>query len=480
MVSPTPNHPSELATLAPLPSSDVQKAALLLHQFDALALGEGNLTAGTNTLAAMALTIANISPPGSCLVDSADGTRIPVGMNVLVHGALSCGMVKDRVLVPCETLQNNVYGHIRQMLEKGKRREKRVTEMGAFLGKEEEKEPPTLLERLKKGAYFNESDFESELRQMLQPPPNPGADEITETPIIFAGIGSADGLAKAMSFANRGRLLIHTTLSAKAGATLLAQACEELMSGCPQRKAIGASVRGEVIATNPTGSFDGLLANGAGRGWLERLLWLCDHAVGPEIVISETSAKEPKMDRVSECFDAALEEMVARRFNFHKPLPVTFEYSVASSQADWNAFLVGYESRFPGIAGTLRPLWASLLFGLSRILQAAPVEGRLRFSATQVDAFARLLALRMVNARAIILEEERRQHLESLTTSFLLKLAEGPHSTRELMRRSNRLDSLTCREVLENLSHRGQVVCRNKQWKLASTYLPSPTLTLDA
>ncbi len=58
------------------------------------------------------------------------------------------------------------------------------------------------------------------------------------------------------------------------------------------------------------------------------------------------------------------------------------------------------------------------------------MEGRLRFSATQVDAFARLLALRMVNARALILEEERRQHLESLATSFLLKLAEVPHSIR--------------------------------------------------
>ncbi len=71
------------------------------------------------------------------------------------------------------------------------------------------------------------------------------------------------------------------------------------------------------------------------------------------------------MDRVGECFYAALEEMVARRFNFHKPLTITYEYSVASSQADWNVFLVRYESRFPGIAGTLRPLWASLLFGLS-------------------------------------------------------------------------------------------------------------------
>jgi hypothetical protein len=62
MVSPTPNHPSGLTKLPSLETGEAREAALLLNQFDALALGEGNLTAGTNTLAAMALTIANVSP----------------------------------------------------------------------------------------------------------------------------------------------------------------------------------------------------------------------------------------------------------------------------------------------------------------------------------------------------------------------------------------------------------------------------------
>ena len=96
--------------LAIIPT-DLQSTAKLLHQFDATALGEGDLTAGANTLAVMALAIANIAPPGSCLMDGKDGTRVPVGMGMLVSGALSCDIVSDRVLTILQSRQNHLYGH---------------------------------------------------------------------------------------------------------------------------------------------------------------------------------------------------------------------------------------------------------------------------------------------------------------------------------------------------------------------------------
>lgn len=459
--------------------ADLQMAALLLDQFNAASLGEGNLTAGINTLAVMALTIANLSPPGSCLVDNDKGTSIPVGMNVLVNGALSCSLVKDRVLAVIESQQNNLYRHIHLQMVRAKKRENRISETTVFLGKEEEKEAPTLLDRLKKGAHFNELEFEAQLRSLLQPPAYPGADEITDTPVVFAGIGSVEGLTAAMSCANRGRLFIHTTLSEKDGATLLAQACSELVSGCPKRKTLGASVRGEVITTDPTGSLDVLLAKGAGHVWLERLLWLSDHAAGPEIEITDSIAENERLDRVGVCFDKALEQMVVKRFNFHKPIPETLEHPYARSQADWNGFLARYESRFPGIAGTLRPLWASLLFGLLMIVRAAPANDRPQLHVTQVGAFARLLVLRMVNARALILQEQRYKDLESLSANFRLKLMEGPHTVRDLMRRSKNLDAATVREALELLFVRGDAVPLSREWKLTASPKPQ-ALTLDA
>jgi hypothetical protein len=456
---------------------DLQDAAVLLDQFNATSLGEGNLTAGFNTLAVMALTIANLSPPGSCLVDSDEGTRIPVGMNVLVNGALSCGIVKDRVLAVIESQQNNLYRHIRLQMFRAKKRESRISETSAFLGKEEEREAPTLLDQLKKGAHFNEIEFEAQLRSILHPPSNPGVDEITDTPVIFAGIGSVEGLTAAMSCAHRGRLFIHTTLSGKNGATLLAQACGELVSGCPKSKKLGVSVRGEVIATDPTGPLDVLLAKGAGRDYLERLLWLSDHAAGPEIEITDSIKEEPRLDQVGACFDAALEEMVVRRFNFHKPIPEIFEYPYARSQADWNAFLARYESSFPGIAGTLRPLWASLLFGLLMIVRAAPKNNRPQLHVARVDAFARLLALRMINIRESIHNDHAGMRIENLATSFRLKLMEKPHTVRELMRRSDNINADTCRLALELLTYRGLAICYGKQWQILH---PAHTITIDA
>jgi hypothetical protein len=459
--------------------ADLQQAALLLDQFNVASLGEGNLTAGINTLAVMALTIANLSPPGSCLVDDEEGTSIPVGMHVLVNGALSCSLVKDRVLAVVESIQNNLYRHIRLQMVRAKKRENRISETSAFLGKEDEREAPTLLDQLKKGAHFNEVEFEAQLRSILRPPMNPGVDEITDTPVVFAGIGSVDGLTAAMSCANRGRLFIHTTLSEKDGATLLAQACGELVSGCPKSKKLGVSVRGEVIATDPTGSLDVLLAKGAGRDWLERMLWLSDHAAGPEIEITDSIKEEPRLDQVGACFDAALEEMVVKRFNFHKPIPEIFEYPYARSQADWNAFLARYESSFPGIAGTLRPLWASLLFGLLMIVRAAPKNNRPQLHVARVDAFARLLVMRMVNARELLTHSEKEKRLAKAAKYIRMKLREDAHSARDLQRLGNDLDAETCREALARLADAGVVEFFGKRWQLVATTRTKP-LTLHA
>ncbi len=457
----------------------MQMAALLLDQFNAASLGDGNLTAGTNTLAVMALTIANLSPPGSCLVDYEDGMSMPIGMNVLVNGALSCSIVKDRVLAVIESIQNNLYKHIRLQMVRTKKRENRISETSVFLGKEDEKEDPTLLDQLKKGAFFNEAEFEEQLRLILHPPSNPGADEITDTPVVFAGIGSVDGLTAAMSCAHRGRLFIHTTLSEKDSATLLAQACGELVSGCPKRKTLGASVRGEVIATDPTGALDVLLANGTGRDWLERLLWLSDHAAGPEIEITASIAEDQRLDQVGVCFDAALEEMVVKRFNFHKPIPAILEHPYARSQANWNAFLARYESRFPGITGTLRPLWASLLFGLEKIVSAAPADQDFQISPNHVEALARVLTLRMVHQREVILDEARRKYWESLAISFRVKLMDGPHSIRDFQRKTNRLDAATCCKVLERLVDSGVAVRRGSLWHLANQDRSKTLTTVD-
>jgi len=116
---------------------------------------------------------------------------------------------------------------------------------------------------------------------------------------------------------------------------------------------------------------------------------------------------------------------------------------------------------------------------LLMIVRAAPKNNRPQLHVARVDAFARLLVMRMVNARALILQEQRHKDLESLSANFRLKLMEGPLTVRDLMRRSTNLDASTAREALEILFVRGDAVPIGRKWKL-TVFPKSPALTLDA
>ncbi|MFZ9935682.1 MAG: hypothetical protein ACO3JG_01340 [Luteolibacter sp.] len=468
MVSPSPDSSSELTRTSLLETADLRDAHTLLHQFDALALGEGSLNAGANTLTAMALALANIAPPGTCITDK-EGTRIVVGMNLLVSGSLSCGIIDDRVMEILQDLQNNVFAHIRQRLERKRQREELVTEItraSVTRQKEEKVQSRIVMDRLEKNEFMTNAMFEAEWRSLLRPPLDPEISELTEAPVFFAGIGSVESLYAAVKFANRGRLLAHASLSADQDTPLLARVCGELVSGCPRRKLLAASIRGEVVATDPRGILGNLLVNDAQQGWLERMLWLSDHGDGPVFERNETDAKAPRMQRIGGWFRLAAEEVAATRLNIHKPGPIMHKLPIAAMQAEWVHFLQGLEPRFPGIAGTLRPLLASLTFGLLRITSAVPVENQVSFSMKQVAALSRLLALRMVEHRERLLSEARRRMIESIIAKLRLKLADGPQTVRDLVRRFDKLDAAICVEALVMMADSGQAVLRGNRWQL--------------
>ena len=64
----------------------------LLATFDAAGLGQGDPDAGTNVLAAMACTLANVSPPG-CGIGSPGLGKIRAGGSLLVSGGYSSSPV---------------------------------------------------------------------------------------------------------------------------------------------------------------------------------------------------------------------------------------------------------------------------------------------------------------------------------------------------------------------------------------------------
>jgi hypothetical protein len=83
----------------------------LLQLFNAESLGEGDLVAGANVLAAKCISIANLHPPGTCLIIS-DGKRLQVGMSFVTSGGLTSSLVSETVLDPIAIIQNNVVDHL--------------------------------------------------------------------------------------------------------------------------------------------------------------------------------------------------------------------------------------------------------------------------------------------------------------------------------------------------------------------------------
>ena len=71
----------------------------LLTTFNARALGEGDESVGINLLAAMAITLANLTRHGSG-IQTPDLRLIPVCCNLLASGARLSDMLLDEVLTP--------------------------------------------------------------------------------------------------------------------------------------------------------------------------------------------------------------------------------------------------------------------------------------------------------------------------------------------------------------------------------------------
>jgi hypothetical protein len=82
----------------------------LLTTFDVQRLGEGDMSAGANVIAAMACAIANIHLNGSRIA-SGDGPSFRIGSSVLAYGPLTSALIAELVESVLAKLQSNMDSH---------------------------------------------------------------------------------------------------------------------------------------------------------------------------------------------------------------------------------------------------------------------------------------------------------------------------------------------------------------------------------
>jgi hypothetical protein len=461
---------------------DREHSARLLHLFDAETLGDGNVDAGANVLAVMAVTIANLQRPDSAVVFR-DGFETKLGCSLLVSGPLSASLTADRVLAPLQRNQDRQFANVRHWEEYEKRRREQLVRSGREADLEPENPPVPALADLSRHAMQDEPVPLVHSLKLLKNPPGAGFQEIHRHPLVFGMAGGPEAFPRLMESAHRGRPLVHVALNEAADCGAYAKAANHLVNGCQLFQPKSRSARGELIVTDSCNVLAEAV-RGGNAGWLSRLLWLSDHSAGPAFEAKAERADHAKLDRMGVRFEWSLRLAWVRRIQTGEDEPEKLSCDFRALQSGWVRFLVGLEPSFPGITGALRSLPANLLHGLLQIRQGIKEvpKGAPDLHPGWVLSFARLLALRMVNARELILRDSQRARIESLAESVQRKLGDGPLTVRDLTRKSHRLSAADCEASLGVLLSKGLVTRTGNVWCLsqaATTQTPTQALTLD-
>ncbi len=435
-------------------SDNTEKLARLLHTFDAQRLGEGDVSAGANVLAAMACTIANVHRHGAHIAAN-DGWSYQVGSSLLAYGPLTSALVAERVVSVLAEYQSNLDSHCNEW---------ELAKEAYFGGLD--KRPPdgrfTVKPNIQSLKALHEDmtgEARGNLAQLLAPLPNRGKRALLERPLIYASGAQPKRLQSALKRSHVGQLLVHDVLHNPSQCADLSDCCLPLIDGC---LTVGSKqarpVSGHTLLNDPSQVLDEVLRKGSSaRHLMLRMPWLVDGYAGPSLPVPTSVTKHPQLDRMEERFRFALANAWITRLDYSTQKPKTLVYDLSPYQARWIAFLQQQEVSFPGISAAARPLLATLLFGLHLMFTSLPKSDEVVYHVDDVEALARILVQRMCNARAVIFHDPLREKRESKLKTMFEKLTTGPISVRDLARKHHRMPMNEARDLLTELVLRGEV-----------------------
>ena len=439
----------------------------LLQVFDAESLGEGDMAAGANVLAAKCIALANSYPPGACLV-SEEGSRLTVGMSFASIGGLTNSLIAEKVLAPLASLQNNLVDHIAADAAHSDATLAAMTPSELCRHR-----PPAPSENASGLAKLDLAlnDFSSEsdssvFRFLLAPCRNQGPGELKTTPAVFLDAGTAAGLAKQLSRAHCRYPFVRAELADGPETKRLESILLSVLQGTsiPDGVTGPVHIRGHVAATCTAAKLARTVGDGD-ESLLANLLWLVD-GEGRELSSPQEpgSSSAPYATHLN--YSEALQIAWARRLDYRQTDPMTIRYAWPARQREWVAILQKLEPRCPGLTRAARPLFATLVTGLLLLSSERKGEQK-RWTDTDALALAKFLVMRMVNCREQLTQTERDARDLDLAIKLIAKLEDGPLNARELVRKTNRLLSGDCRRVLELYDRLG--VARrveNDKWEL--------------
>lgn len=441
----------------------------LLTSFNVTDLGEGDPVIGCNLLATMAVTLGNLSQPGSGLM-SPDGRLLPVSCNLLAAGSLLNSLVIDEVVTPVGRCQDNLLGQLTRLLKNDAAEGNKPTPRQWSLAKGQ----PNQGEKALLQIMTRDQDFpplfgsvQDEWKQVLREPPSPRVQDLVRRPRVFVTAHTRSHLEKLLPDAHLGETLVAIGLGRAADATKLDDLCPLLMDGMFPGGPAGELVRGRLLVTDQGGILREVAASTeAKHSWLGRLVWLIEGDAGPDAPPTGKTDGRIQLPGLTRRFEEAVRSTLAHRLNADEPQPLIYSQDLSPYQARWMEFLRDKESSLPGIRGIARSLFPSLVFGLARLTAAGVPQG-FQYHLEGVEAFARFLIDRMEAARNEMLWSPEQARRLRLKESMLEKLADGPQDARTLTRRFDSLPQAHCKELLIELEQDGDVLAVDDKWMLS-------------
>jgi hypothetical protein len=443
----------------------LQDCTRLLKIFNAESLGDGDLMAGTNVLVSMCASLANLHPPGTCLI-TPDGNRLQVGLSFVSAGGLTNSLVNEKVLDQIATIQNNLADHLAAEAAHSAATIAAIAPHERARVRPKAPEESSIMERLGLVMDFagaSPGHDSSPLRCLLGPSQQQGLGSITTKPAVFLSADSAEGLKRQLPQSHRRYPFVRAALTSGPGMERLQNQLLFVARGTSlQNETTGpVHVRGHIAAScSPL-----VLAQSVAQGeetLLANMIWLVD-GFGVFTPPDKDDLKPLEPFQMHARYKEALEQAWLYRLD-HRNEARTVQFDWQPLQRQWVAFLQRMEPNCPGITHAARSLAATLLFGCHLLHEPGKHSG---WSVAGLLALSKLIAGRMVNRRERLLFAEEEARLQVLAIKLVEKLQEGPLSARALTRKKSNLRMGECRKVLDLFDRMG-IACRggNDEWKL--------------
>lgn len=449
-----------------------QALSELLTSFNATQLGEGDVNAGANLLAAMAVTLGNLARPGSG-IKLPSGRHIPVGTHLLATGPLVSGLVVDEVVTPVGRCQDNLLAQLERLLKDDATERDKTTPRNWVLSKgpQSNQGENALFQLMTRDSDLGPlmGSHEDEWMAVLSEPPAQRLADLVRRPRVFIAANTKSCLEKLLPDAHLGEALVSIGLTRAADAANLGDLCPSVMDGLFPGGPSGQLVRARMLVTDHGCVLRAVAsAPDERQGWLARLVWLVEGSSGPEAPPPpENGDGLIKLSNLTGRFEEAVRTVIANRLNSHEPQPLIYTNDISQAQVRWMRFLRDMEESLPGISGTARSLFPSLTFGLLRLARTANRPKDFQFQIKGVEAFVRFLIRRMAAARHEMLWSPEQARRRQLKERLVEKLADGPQAVDCLVRRFHKLRTGLCNELLIELKQDGEVLLADDQWTLA-------------